>query len=53
MIPETPRSPSLHAVILAAGRGSRLAGHNPEGHPKCLMEFGGRSLLARHCGAAA
>jgi choline kinase len=38
----------MHAIILAAGRGKRLAGHNPEGHPKCLMEFGGRSLLARH-----
>ncbi len=38
----------MHAIILAAGRGSRLAEHNPEGHPKCLMEFGGRSLLARH-----
>jgi len=38
----------LHAIILAAGRGKRLAGHNPEGHPKCLMEFGRRSLLARH-----
>lgn len=38
----------MHAIILAAGRGSRLAEHNPEGRPKCLMEFGGRSLLARH-----
>jgi len=38
----------MHAIILAAGRGSRLAHHNPEGPPKCLMEFGGRSLLARH-----
>ena len=38
----------MHAIILAAGRGNRLAGHNPEGLPKCLMEFGGRSLLARH-----
>jgi choline kinase len=38
----------VHAVILAAGRGSRLAQHNPEGHPKCLMSIGGRSLLARH-----
>jgi choline kinase len=38
----------MHAIILAAGRGSRLAEYNPEGHPKCLMEFGGRSLLARH-----
>jgi len=33
---------------LAAGRGSRLAEHNPEGSPKCLMEFGGQSLLGRH-----
>ena len=38
----------MHAIILAAGRGKRLEGHNPQGHPKCLMEFGGRSLLARH-----
>ena len=38
----------MHAIILAAGRGKRLEGHNPEGHPKCLMAFGGRSLLARH-----
>jgi choline kinase len=38
----------MHAIILAAGRGSRLAHYNPQGHPKCLLEFGGRSLLARH-----
>lgn len=38
----------MRAIILAAGRGSRLAEHNPHGDPKCLMEFGGRSLLARH-----
>ena len=38
----------MRAIILAAGRGKRLAGHNPDGHPKCLMEFGGRSLLDRH-----
>lgn len=38
----------MHAIILAAGRGSRLAGHNPQGLPKCLMQFGGHSLLARH-----
>lgn len=38
----------MHAIILAAGRGSRLAEHNPEARPKCLMEFGGQSLLARH-----
>ena len=38
----------MHAIILAAGKGNRLAQSNPDGHPKCLMEFGGRSLLARH-----
>jgi choline kinase len=38
----------MQAIILAAGRGSRLAQHNPEGRPKCLIEFGGRSLLDRH-----
>jgi choline kinase len=38
----------MHAIILAAGRGSRLAEFNPEGHPKCLLSFGGRSLLDRH-----
>ena len=38
----------MRAINLAAGRGSRLAEHHPEGRPKCLMEFGGRSLLDRH-----
>lgn len=38
----------MHAIILAAGRGNRLADFNPEGHPKCLLSFGGRTLLARH-----
>ncbi len=38
----------MHAIILAAGRGSRLEQHNSDSLPKCLMEFGGRSLLARH-----
>lgn len=38
----------MHAIILAAGRGTRLADYNLQGHPKCLMGFGGRSLLARH-----
>ena len=38
----------MQAIILAAGCGSRLAEHNPGGYPKCLMEFGGRSLLGRH-----
>lgn len=37
----------MRAIILAAGRGNRLAGFNPDGRPKCLLEFGGRSLLAR------
>lgn len=38
----------MHAIILAAGRGSRLAEFNPESLPKCLLEFGGHSLLSRH-----
>jgi choline kinase len=38
----------MRAIILAAGRGSRLTVHNPSGRPKSLMEFGGQSLLARH-----
>lgn len=38
----------MHAIILAAGTSSRLAQHNPDRHPKCLMKFGGHSLLARH-----
>lgn len=37
----------MHAIILAAGRGNRLVEFNPDGRPKCLLEFGGRSLLAR------
>lgn len=37
----------MHAIILAAGRGNRLADFNPDGRPKCLLEFGGQSLLAR------
>jgi len=37
----------MHAIILAAGSGNRLAEFNPDGRPKCLLEFGGRSLLAR------
>ena len=37
----------MHAIILAAGRGNRLAELNPDGRPKCLLEFNGRSLLAR------
>jgi len=37
----------MQAIILAAGRGNRLADFNPDGRPKCLLEFGGKSLLAR------
>jgi len=37
----------MHAIILAAGRGNRLAEFNPDGRPKCLLEFGGCSLLER------
>jgi choline kinase len=37
----------MHAIILAAGRGNRLAEFNPDGRPKCLLEFGGKSLLSR------
>ena len=40
----------MHAIILAAGLGWRLGGG--EGQlPKCLLEFGGRSLLHRHLDA--
>ena len=37
----------MHAIILAAGQGNRLSGFNPDARPKCLLEFGGKSLLAR------
>lgn len=37
----------MHAIILAAGRGNRLRDFNPDGRPKCLLEFGGRTLLSR------
>jgi len=37
----------MNAIILAAGRGNRLSEFNPDGRPKCLLEFGGKSLLAR------
>lgn len=35
----------MQAIILAAGRGSRLAG-SPSAKPKCLTRLGGRSLLS-------
>lgn len=40
------------AIILSAGQGSRL-GHLTHDRPKCLIEFGGRSLLDRQLDVAA
>jgi choline kinase len=37
----------MHAIILAAGQGKRLADSNPDVPPRCLLEVGGRSLLDR------
>ena len=37
-------TPPIEAVILAAGRGSRLKSETDE-RPKCLTEVGGRTLL--------
>ncbi len=37
----------MKAIILAAGRGNRL-GKVAAGRPKCLLQFGGKSLLQRH-----
>ena len=37
----------MHAIILAAGVGRRLNPGNSV--PKCLLEFGGLTLLERHC----
>ena len=34
--------------MLAAGMGNRLSGHDETHRPKCLLRFGGRSLLDRH-----
>jgi choline kinase len=38
----------MRAIILAAGRGSRLQQTADGLLPKCLLTFGGRSLLERH-----
>ena len=38
----------MRAIILAAGRGSRLPQAGGRQLPKCLLSFGGRSLLERH-----
>jgi len=46
-----PKPESPAAVLLAAGVGRRLGRAEPA--PKVLLEFGGRSLLARHCEALA
>jgi choline kinase len=37
----------MHAIILAAGQGNRLSEFNPDARPKCLLEFGEKSLLSR------
>jgi len=39
---------AFQAVMLAAGRGTRLAEDGPALPPKCLMQFDGKSLLERH-----
>ena len=39
----------MKAIILAAGRGERL-GDAAAGRPKCLLRFGGETLLQRHIG---
>jgi len=38
----------MRAIILAAGRGTRLQQAADRQLPKCLLKFGGRSLLERH-----
>lgn len=38
----------MHALMLAAGIGARLAQIEENHPPKCLLEFDGKSLLARH-----
>jgi choline kinase len=38
----------MRAIILAAGRGLRLKQAEGREFPKCLLEFGGRTLLERH-----
>jgi choline kinase len=38
----------MRAIILAAGRGMRLQQSADDQLPKCLLRFGGRTLLERH-----
>jgi choline kinase len=40
----------MRAIILAAGRGSRLQQTPGQQMPKCLLRFGGVTLLQRHLG---
>ena len=43
---EGRRRATMKAIILSAGQGSRL-GHLVDDKPKCLIDFGGRTLLDR------
>ena len=45
---KTGTSPDMKALMLAAGMGNRLSGRDETHHPKCLLQFGGQSLLQRH-----
>lgn len=38
----------MRAIVLAAGRGMRLQQTEDQHHPKCLLPFGGMTLLERH-----
>jgi choline kinase len=38
----------MRAIILAAGRGQRLQQPEHQQIPKCLLRFGGKTLLERH-----
>ncbi len=38
----------MRAIILAAGRGMRLQQSEAEQSPKCLLRFGGMTLIERH-----
>ncbi len=38
----------MKALMLAAGVGNRLSGQDETHHPKCLLRFGGQTLLQRH-----
>ncbi len=51
-VPDTYET-GTHALILAAGIGRRLGEQAPDrpGQPKALLDFGGKSLMARHIAA--